>query len=273
LLAGVGADIWFPYAIAETLAATGGLVNLGALYVLLALAALGAGIVRLPDGLDDGSRFEILMWGPGHVLQRANVAFVLVAWALLAAWGSGRRLGEHRADACRLRLRRADLRFRPAHSGPLPRLHRCGDARTHGAHPAAARCRVGRGRFLLSAAPVGCFLRRGPVRLRDRPHARGQLWPPPQDLQRRVADRPLRAGDRSLGHGGRRRGLGSGCAAPVAGAERQVTFNRRGEARMTAWLYQGERGFSKKSFDMADSSFMIVGPRERSPRRLPGHPA
>ena len=92
-MAGVGPDTRFPHAVGATLAATGSLVNLGALYVLLALAALGAGIVLLPDGLDDGTRFEILMWGPGHVLQFANVAFVLVAWALLAAWGSGRQLG------------------------------------------------------------------------------------------------------------------------------------------------------------------------------------
>jgi len=92
LPAGVGGPAGFAPVVAETLAATGGLVRLGATYVLLAVAALGAGIVRLPDGLDDTTRFEILMWGPGHVLQLANVAFVLVAWALLAAWGSGRRI-------------------------------------------------------------------------------------------------------------------------------------------------------------------------------------
>lgn len=87
------ANTRFPRAVTGTFAAIGGLINLGALYVLVALVALGAGIMRPPGRLEDEGWFEILMWGPGHVLQFANVAFVLVAWALLAAWGSGRWIG------------------------------------------------------------------------------------------------------------------------------------------------------------------------------------
>lgn len=79
-----------PHAVEKTLVAFGGLINLGAIYVLLALVLLGTSLVRLPGGMQDSERLEILMWGPGHVLQFANVAFVLVVWALLAAWGTGR---------------------------------------------------------------------------------------------------------------------------------------------------------------------------------------
>lgn len=92
-----------PHAVEKTLAASGRLVNLGAVYVLLALAALGTGLVRLPGWTQDGDRLEALMWGPGHVLQFANVAFVLVVWALLAAWGTGRGI-EGPFDAVSLAL-------------------------------------------------------------------------------------------------------------------------------------------------------------------------
>jgi len=82
-----------PDLVTATLASTGALVTVGALYVLLSLAAAGAALVRLPVGLDEGAGLELLMWGPGHLLQFANVAFVIVAWALLSAWGSGRKVG------------------------------------------------------------------------------------------------------------------------------------------------------------------------------------
>jgi cytochrome c oxidase subunit I len=91
--AGLSAGGCLPDVVAATLGSTGGLVTLGALYVLLALAGLGTAYVRVPDLLDEATRLEILMWGSGHLLQLANVAFVLVAWALLAAWGSGRQVG------------------------------------------------------------------------------------------------------------------------------------------------------------------------------------
>jgi hypothetical protein len=84
---------WLPEPVSATLATTGALVGLGVFYVLLALVALGSAFWRLPNGVDQGTRLEILMWGPGHLLQFANVAFVLVAWALLAAWATGRRSG------------------------------------------------------------------------------------------------------------------------------------------------------------------------------------
>ncbi|MEO8358737.1 MAG: hypothetical protein ABI672_01805 [Vicinamibacteria bacterium] len=80
-----------PRLMAQTLAASGHLVDLGATYVLLALFALGSGILRIPGDLEDAPRIEMLMWGPGHIFQFANVAFLMVAWLLLAAWGSGRR--------------------------------------------------------------------------------------------------------------------------------------------------------------------------------------
>ena len=91
--AGPSAGGSLPDVVAATLGSTGGLVTLGAIYVLLTLAAAGATFVCVPDRLDEVTRLEILMWGPGHLLQLANVAFVLVAWALLAAWGSGRQVG------------------------------------------------------------------------------------------------------------------------------------------------------------------------------------
>jgi cytochrome c oxidase subunit I len=82
-----------PDPVPATLATTGAMVGLGGFYVLLAVVALGSAFGRLPNGLDQGTRLELMMWGPGHLLQFANIAFVLVAWALLAAWGSGRRPG------------------------------------------------------------------------------------------------------------------------------------------------------------------------------------
>ncbi len=82
-----------PEPVIGTLVTTGRLIDIGAFYVLLALAAAGMTFVRLPGHLDEGARIEVLAWGPGHILQLANVAFVLVAWALLAAWGTGRGLG------------------------------------------------------------------------------------------------------------------------------------------------------------------------------------
>ena len=80
-----------PDAVWATLAGAGPLVRLGAVYVLLALVAMMLAFGRVPTGLETGVRLEVLMWGPGHLLQLANVAFVLLAWALLAAWGTGRR--------------------------------------------------------------------------------------------------------------------------------------------------------------------------------------
>ena len=80
-----------PDAVTATLAAAGPLVAVGAVYVLLAVSSMGSALGRLPAGLGEGDRLELLMWGPGHLLQLANVAFVLLAWALLGAWGTGRR--------------------------------------------------------------------------------------------------------------------------------------------------------------------------------------
>lgn len=88
-----------PAPVAATLAGVAPLVRLGAVYVLLALVALGAALVALPRELEAGTRFEALMWGTGHVLQFANLAFATVAWSLLAAWGTGRPLARRRTLA------------------------------------------------------------------------------------------------------------------------------------------------------------------------------
>ena len=121
--AGAGAVPLVPAAVAESLVATGSLVRLGALYVLLALVALATGMVRLPDGMEEGTRLEVLMWGPGHVLQLANVAFVLVAWALLAAWGSGRVVSRSRLVSLVLALPLLPVLTLMA-GGPMWRLYR-----------------------------------------------------------------------------------------------------------------------------------------------------
>jgi cytochrome c oxidase subunit I len=93
----VAGGSFLPDHVSRTLAACGPLVRVGALYFLAALVALGAALLRLPPWLDGDARMEVLMWGGGHILQFTNVAFALVAWALLASWWSGRALVGKRA--------------------------------------------------------------------------------------------------------------------------------------------------------------------------------
>jgi cytochrome c oxidase subunit 1 len=76
--------------VAATLCAHRGFLRLGAASTLLALAALAVAYVRLRGAGDVTAAYEQLLWGCGHVLQLATVAFVIVAWALLAAAGTGR---------------------------------------------------------------------------------------------------------------------------------------------------------------------------------------
>jgi len=76
--------------VASTLRAHRGFLRLGAASTLLALAVLAVAYVRLSAAGDVAAAYEQLLWGCGHVLQLATVAFVLVAWALLAAAGTGR---------------------------------------------------------------------------------------------------------------------------------------------------------------------------------------
>ena len=76
--------------LAATLDSHRGLLRLGAASTLLALVVLGVAAVRLRGFAGVGGAAEQLFWGAGHVLQLATVAFVMVAWALLATAGTGR---------------------------------------------------------------------------------------------------------------------------------------------------------------------------------------
>lgn len=52
--------------------------------VLLAAVTAGWGLALIPDTLDPAAYFEMLFWGPGHILQLANMLFMLAAWLWLA---------------------------------------------------------------------------------------------------------------------------------------------------------------------------------------------
>ncbi|TAN78789.1 MAG: hypothetical protein EPN14_06330, partial [Gallionella sp.] len=52
--------------------------------VLLAALAAGWGFVLIPGILEPAAYFEMLFWGPGHILQLANMLFMLAAWLWLA---------------------------------------------------------------------------------------------------------------------------------------------------------------------------------------------
>lgn len=79
-----------PPVVAETLRAGSTTLRFGVAYLLVAIVALGISRPRLPEGLTLQTLVELLMWGPGHVLQFVSTATVVVVWMLLAAWGSGR---------------------------------------------------------------------------------------------------------------------------------------------------------------------------------------
>ncbi|MCR4297226.1 MAG: hypothetical protein NUV75_00525, partial [Gallionella sp.] len=56
--------------------------------VLLAAVTAGWGLVLIPDIFQPAAYFEHLFWGTGHILQLANMLFMLAAWLWLAdAWG------------------------------------------------------------------------------------------------------------------------------------------------------------------------------------------
>lgn len=64
--------------------------------VLLAAVTAGWGLVLIPDSLEPAAYFETLFWGPGHILQMANMLFMLLAWLWLAnAWGLAVPSGRH----------------------------------------------------------------------------------------------------------------------------------------------------------------------------------
>lgn len=53
--------------------------------VLLAAVAAVWGFVLIPGTLEPAAYFEMLFWGPGHILQLANMLFMLMAWLWLAS--------------------------------------------------------------------------------------------------------------------------------------------------------------------------------------------
>lgn len=65
-------------------------IRVGALFFLASLATLVIASFNGPPGLSGGVHYEMLMWGGGHVLQFANIAFMLVCWTLLLSSWSGK---------------------------------------------------------------------------------------------------------------------------------------------------------------------------------------
>lgn len=51
--------------------------------VLLALATLVAAVAATPDGFLPDARWELVFWGPGHILQAASACAMAAAWILL----------------------------------------------------------------------------------------------------------------------------------------------------------------------------------------------
>lgn len=60
-------------------------LRVAAVAFLLALLTFLASASALPPGLPAQGRYELLFWGPGHVLQFASVAAMLAVWLMLLA--------------------------------------------------------------------------------------------------------------------------------------------------------------------------------------------
>ncbi len=69
------------------------LVRVGSAAVLVALVAAAIAAARSSHILETGTLLETVMWGPGHLLQIANVAFAILAWAWLAVLAWARPVG------------------------------------------------------------------------------------------------------------------------------------------------------------------------------------
>jgi cytochrome c oxidase subunit I len=65
------------------------MIRAAALAVLVALVTFAASAIEVTPGLAPEARWEILMWGGGHVLQVASVAAMLAVWTLLVARATG----------------------------------------------------------------------------------------------------------------------------------------------------------------------------------------
>jgi cytochrome c oxidase subunit 1 len=85
-----------------------------ALLFLIAMVTLVITIVKLPDGLPPANRYELLFWGPGHILQVAHVAGMLTAWSILAGRALGRDVIGRKAAAVLF-----GLLVLPALAGPM----------------------------------------------------------------------------------------------------------------------------------------------------------
>lgn len=64
----------------------------GLLAAVMAMTALGASYVLMPDTLSGQSYYELLFWGGGHVLQFTHTQLMLIVWLWLASV-SGAALG------------------------------------------------------------------------------------------------------------------------------------------------------------------------------------
>lgn len=78
--------------LARALEASTSVVRIGILSVLAAVATVIPAVLQLSRELESEVYLELLMWGPGHLLQLANVAFVVIAWTTLATL-AGAELG------------------------------------------------------------------------------------------------------------------------------------------------------------------------------------
>lgn len=65
------------------------MIRAAGLAVILALLTFAASAMVVTPGLAPEARWEILMWGGGHVLQFASVAAMLAAWTMLVAHATG----------------------------------------------------------------------------------------------------------------------------------------------------------------------------------------
>ncbi len=99
-----------------------------ALAVMLAVITIGASFTSMPAGLPADSRYELLFWGGGHVLQIASVAAMLGVWLMLLTPVLGRSPVSRGAV-----LVMTSLLLIPATAAPVLALHGVQQGWVHGA--------------------------------------------------------------------------------------------------------------------------------------------
>jgi len=87
--------------------------------VLLAAITFLTSWWTLPPGLHPGLRYELLMWGGGHVLQFASVAAMMAAWLMLLTPVLGRSPLPRRASAVLFGLLIAPALVAPLMANPM----------------------------------------------------------------------------------------------------------------------------------------------------------